>query len=677
MNLEKFAICGFRSLVLVAVTSVVATAATPTVTTVAGGYLGDGNLATSASFAFPVSLARDTKGNLYVSDSDNCRIREVNSAGSISTFAGTGICGYSGDGGPATSAMISNAHGIIFDGTGNLLLADPENNRVRKITTAGIITTIAGNGTFGYSGDEGPAVQASLGGPLAIACDRAGNLYIADSGNYVIRRVDPAGNIHTVAGNHTSGFSGDGGPATSAQVNYVNGVVADRNGNFYIADGGNYRVRKVDSSGTITTYAGNGAYANSGSGGLATAAGIGFPQGLLLTGGKLYLSTLGNVWAVTLSTQIINIVAGNANGVTGYSGDGNVATATSFAYPWGIASGGSGSVLVADAGNNRVRQIAGSSHVVSTIAGGYIGDGGKATAASLNFELEGHAAFDSAGNLYIADGYDNRVRKVSPTRTISTLAGTGVTGYSGDGGPATAAMLNSPRSVVADNSGNVFFGDSGNGVVRKVDSSGTITTFFQFFGSSSELALAVDAGGNLYASDGLWAIWKITPSGSGSIVAGVKYSIGYNGDGIPATQAWLNLPSGLAVDGAGNLYISDWLNNRIRKVDASGIISTVAGNGNAGFSGDGGPATSATLFLPQDVALDNRGNFYIADAINFRVRVVNSSGIIQTFAGSGGFGYNGDGLAATQTNLYPGGVVVWNGAVYVSDQSSYRVRKIH
>lgn len=666
----------FRSLVLLAVACVVASATTPTVTTVAGGYLGDGKPATSASFALPVSVARDSKGNLYVSDSDHCRIRKVNLAGVISTIAGTGICGYGGDGGAASSAMISAVYGIAFDAKGDLLLADRWNNRIRKISTSGIITTIAGNGTSGYSGDGGPAVLASLSGPVGVAVDQTGSLYIADFSNYVIRLVDTAGAIHTVAGNHTQGFSGDGGPATSAQLEYPNSVVTDPKGNFYIADIGNCRVRKVDSNGIIATYAGNGLNGNAGSGGLATAAAIGNPNGLLLSKGNLYLSTESNIWTVNQSTQIISNIAGSANAVTGFSGDGNSATATIFSGLWGMVPDGSGGLFVADSGNDRVRQIAGATQIVSTIAGGYIGDGGKATAASLNFSQPGHPAFDIAGNLYIPDGYDNRVRKVSPSGVITTFAGTGITGYTGDGGPASAATLNNPMAVAADGSGNIFIADGGNGVIRKVDSSGTITTFSNV-PIYYQGALAVDATGNLYASDGLYEVWKILPSGSATAVAGMQNYIGYNGDGIPATQAWLGEPTGIAIDNLGDLYIADWLNSRIRKVDPSGIISTVAGDGIYGFGGDGGPATSAMLFLPLDVAADDKGDFYISDWLNHRVRMVNGSGIIETVAGTGNIGYNGDGLPAALTNLFPAGLVIRNGAVYVSDQDSYRIRRIH
>jgi len=374
-----------------------------------------------------------------------------------------------------------------------------------------------------------------------------------------------------------------------------------------------------------------------------------------------------------LTTQVINLVAGNPNGTSGFNGDGNPALSTSFNYAWGMAADPAGDLLVVDQYNNRVRKID-PSQTVTTIAGGYIGDGGAATAASVT--LGGHIGFDPSGNLYIADSFSNRVRKVSPAGMISTVAGTGLTGYSGDGGPAVKATLSYPAAVAADGNGNVFIADEGNGVIRKIDSTGTITTLLSSFpgaGGASANGLAIDSAGNLYAAAGFDGVWTITASGSATRVAG-NFCLGYNGDGIPALQACI-FPTGIAFDSAGNFYISDSFNNRIRKVDTAGIIWTVAGDGNGGYSGDGGPATQAMLYAPSDVALDTKGNLYIADY--FRVRVVNTSGTIQTLAGTGGLGYNGNGLPATSTNLFPSGVATSpKGVVYVSDYGSSRVRKV-
>jgi len=648
------------------------------VTTVAGGYVGDGKPATSAALAQPIGVARDAKGNLYVSDSINCRIRKITTKGTISTFAGTGICGYSGDGGPAKSAMMSGPAGIAFDGQGNLLFADQWNSRIRKITSDGTISTLAGNGTLGYSGDGGPATQATLDYPSGISVDPSGNVYIADSDNYVIRMVDTGGIIRTVAGNHTWGFSGDGGPATSAQINTPSSVLSDNSGNFYIADGGNERVRKVDSSGIITTYAGNGLSGNGGNGGPATSASIGYPEGLLLGANRLYISTGSNVWAVDQASQIINIVAGDLYAQQGFSGDGGNALSTLFLFLQGLAFDATGNLLIADSGNNRIRRID-PSQTVNTIAGGYVGDGKPAKSASLTVPLGGgQMAFDGAGNFYFADTNNNRIRKASATGIITTVAGTGITGYSGDGGPATAATLNAPMSAVPDGIGNLFIADTNNSSIRKVDATGTITTLsLGIFVSPHGLAL--DGLGNLYVAD--WSgnvIWKVPPAGPPIIVAGVLYHYGYNGDGIPATQAWVLLPTAITLDHAGNLYIADWLNQRIRKVNSNGIITTVAGNGTQGFGGDGGPGTSAMLSLPLGMAADAKGNLYIADWSNFRVRIVDPSGTINTYAGTGNYGYNGNNLPATATNMDPAAVATdAKGKVYLADMGSFRVRKIH
>ena len=680
MQLAASAKTVLRSFAFASLACLFASASTPTVNTFVGGLLGDGAPAANASLARPNAVAHDAKGNLYIADSDHCRIRVVSSTGTISTYAGTGICGYSGDGGPATKAEITNDFGLALDRHGNLLITDGA--RIRRITPAGIISTIVGNGTAGYSGDGGPALQAEINFPESVFVDLAGNIYIADTGNNVIRKVDTKNIIHTVAGDGTSGFSGDGGLATSANLNFPWTVIADNQGNFYFSDVNNERVRVVNSGGIINTFAGDGGFGNTGSGGPATSAAFGQPYSLLLQGGNLYIGTSGFIWAVNLKTDIITITAGN--GQNGYNGDGNTALSTAFsASLTGLASDGSGGMFVGDSSNNRIRQIA-ATQIVSTAAGGNVGDNGPSARAAVNFNTEFvHMAFDSAGNLYIPDVYNNRVRKVTPQGVISTIAGTGVVGYTGDGGPATSATLFNPQAVAVDSLGNVFIADTGNLVIRKIDPSGTISTFVTLFlqNSSAESAravgLAVDSAGNLYAADGVFAVWKITPSGATSVVAGVLFDIGYNGDGVPATQAWLNFPSGLALDKAGNLFIADWLNNRIRKVNPAGTISTVAGDGTEGFGGDGGLATSAMLNLPTDVAVDNKGNFYIADWINFRLRVVNHAGIIQTFAGSGGFGFNGNGLPANQANVFPAGVIAsTTGAVYEADTSSYRVMKI-
>ncbi|HXB13589.1 MAG TPA: T9SS type A sorting domain-containing protein [Bacteroidia bacterium] len=362
-----------------------------------------------------------------------------------------------------------------------------------------IITTIAGNGVLGSSGDGGQATAAELRYPIDVAVDAVGDIYVVDNTNSKIRAVNSAGFIYTVAGNGITGYSGDGGLATGAELSYPTGVALDSFGNIYIADHANERVRKVNKSGFISTIAGNGVY-------------------------------------------------------------------------------------------------------------GYSGDGGQASVAELWSPT--NVAIDASGNIFIADAANYRIRKVNTSGIISTIAGNGISGFSGDGGPATAAEFDSPYDIAIDAAGNIYVADDANNRIRKIDASGIISTF----------------AGNGYGS---------------------PFSGGYSGDGGAATAAELFYPDRVAVDAFGNVYIGDADNDRIRKVNTSGIISTIAGNGykspyNGGYSGDGGPATDAELYLPSGIAFDNFGNMYIGDEYNQRVRKV--SGV----AGQDELISNTDGLS-----IYP------------------------
>jgi YVTN family beta-propeller protein len=646
------------------------------VSTVVGGYVGDGPSALNAAIGGPYSSVYDSAGNLYISDFFMNRIRKVTPAGAISTYAGTGICGYNGDNITSTSAMLCDPNGLVLDAAGDLIAAGGD-SRIRKITPSGTITTIAGNGVFGYSGDGGPALNAEIGQPFQITYDAAGNLYFDQVGNCVVRKVDTAGRITTIAGTGTCGYNGDGILATTAQLNLPRGVVADSSGNVYIGDTQNHRVRKVSAAGgggaagIISTFAGTGNGGFSGDGGLATSARVGNPEGLQVRSGVLYIASGGRarVRMVNLSTQIINTYAGSSYG---YDGDGNALLATRFTGPKSLEFGTSGNPIFNDAYNGRVRRaMAG---IVRTYAGGFIGaDGASATSAALVFPEA--LAVDKTGNLYIADEGGNRVRKVSGGK-ISTIAGNGISGYSGDGGPGTSAMLNEPFGVAVDSAGNVFISDAFNNVIRKVDISGVITTFAANGNFGYLAQMATDSANNLYVADnGSCVVWKITPSGVVSIAAGVLFTCSYNGDGISATTAELNFPNGVASDGSGNLYIADNGNGRLREVGTSGIISTVAGNGTCGYTGDGGSATVAEV-CPNSVSVDTAGTIYIADFTAERIRKV-SGGIITTFAGAG-FGFNGDGLWPLYTTFDdPVAVAVDSkGAVYELDDWDHRVRKI-
>ena len=331
----------------------------------------------------------------------------------ISTVAGNGTAGYSGDGGWGTNAKLSSPYGAALDASGNLYIADRNNNRIRKVTTNGVITTVAGNGAAAYAGDGAAATKASLAGPAGVAFDAAGSLYIADQGNNRIRKMDTSGIITTVAGNGTMGCSGDGGTATSASLDYPRGVALDSAGNLFVADLNNQRVRKVDANGVITTVAGN----------------------------------------------------GNA----GFSGDGGAATNASLFYPAGVALDAAGNLYIADEDNNRIRKVD-AYGIISTVAGNgsgtCAGDGGAAISASMG--LPDAVAFDSFGNLYVADYNNHRVRRVDTNGLIATVAGNGVAGFSGNGGAATNASLDYPAGVALDSAGNLYIADGATNRVRKV-----------------------------------------------------------------------------------------------------------------------------------------------------------------------------------------------------------------
>ena len=663
------------------------------------GFSGDGGAASNASLAGPQGIAVDSSGNIYFADSGSHRIREiVKETGTIITVAGNGTSGFSGDGGAATSASLRNPYGIAVDSSGNIFVADYLNDRIREIVKeTGTIITVAGNGTSGFSGDGGAATSASLGYPQEITVDSDGNLFIADTGNQRVREVVKAtGIIVTVAGTGAYGFSGDGGAATSAVLDVPRGMTVDTSGNLYIIDAGNERIREVvKATGIIMTVAGNGGLGFSGDGGAATNAWLCRPTGITIdSSGNLYIADTDNnrIRKVIKATGTIISVAGN--GSSGMSGDGGAATKASVLSPYGIAVDSSGNLYLGDSSNNRIRMVAQATGTIMSVAG-VSGDGGQATGTSISHPRG--IAVDSVGNLYIADAENQRIREVvKATGKMITFAGNGIVGFYGDGGVASSAMLSYPQGIAVDSADNLYIADTGNECVREVvKATGKIITVagsgnsgFSGDGGAATSAwfnyptgLTVDSSGNLYIADTSNHRIREVEKATGKIftVAG-NGTNGFSGDGCAAITASMSYPYGITVDSVGNLYIADTYNNRIREVvKASGNIMTVAGTGTGAISGDGGPATNASLNRPYGVTVDSSGNLFIADYSNSCVReVVQASGNIITVAGTGAIGFRGDGGPASSAWVYcPFGVTLdSSGNLYIADFQNYRIREV-
>ncbi len=715
------------------------------------GYTGDAIPAVSAELNSPSGVALDAHGNLVIADTANNRIRVVAQSngtfygqsmtdGDIYTVAGDGTAGYTGDAQSAVTAELNAPSGVALDAHGNLVIADTANNRIRVVAQSngtfydrtmvdGDVYTVAGTGAAGYSGDLGQAVSATLDGPRTVALDAQGNLVIADTGNNSIRVVAQGNgtfyglsmmnaSIYTIAGDGTPGYVADNVPAASTELHSPGGVALDAQGNVVIADTGNNRIRVVaESTGSfygqamtdedIYTVAGAGPAGYTGDGIPAVTSELDSPGGVALdTHGNLVIADTANQRVRVLATSTgpfyglamtaRDIYTSAGTGVGGYSlGDGIAATTSAeLAQPDDVIVDPQGNLVIADTANNRIRVVAQSSgtfygqamtagdiySVVGTVTGGYNGDDRTAVTAELN--APSGVALDAHGNLVIADSANQRIRVVAETSgtfygqamtagDIYTVAGDGASGYNqGDGILAVSAELSSPGGVAVDAQGNVVIADTGNERVRVLSTStGT------FYGQSM-------IAGNIY-----------TVAGDGTT--------GYTADAVPAVTSELFNPGGVAIDAQGNVVIADTGNDRVRVLSTStgtfygqpmtdGDIYTAAGDGTAGYNGDGISATTAAeIHNPGGVAIDAQGNLVIADTFNDRIRVVAQStgtfygqpmtvGDIYTVAGTGAASYNGDGIPAISGDLdLPRSVATdGQGDLEIADTANNRVREV-
>ena len=775
------------ALTALVVASLALAAPAQNISTVAGGGPPNGLKANAVPVGLPWGVVQDVAGNTYISDRVSNRIFKVDTTGVLTIVAGNSVNNFFGDGGPATSASLSNPQGIALDGNGGLYIADTGNNVIRVVNIGatalnlfvgsgapltiqpGNIDTVAGTGGFCTAapcGDNLLAKSAQIT-PGSVAVDSSGNIFIADTGDpangigeSVIREVvSTTDKITTVAGNFTHGFSGDGAAATSAQLSFPQGVYLDTFGDIFIADTNNSAVRVVNRSGSTKSFFGatnvtNGFIATvagapptacttpalCGDGSSALSAMLNLPSGVFLDGsGNLWIADTGNsVLRKVDNTNTITLVAGDYTSCPATPcGDGGAATSAQLASPTGVIVAGS-NLLIADLRDNGIREVTGGK--ISTVMGilfneSYFGNGGPA-APTAEIQKPGGVASDSAGNVYIADTGNSVIRKVDTKGNITGVVGNGVPCLlvplpCGDGAAATAASLFGPGDVFVSSAGNIYVADTNDNVIRVVNtgtkaltiagvaksiSPGNIATVAgdgskfnsgykdgAISGSllNDPFGLFVDKAGTIYIADtGNSAIRAVNTGAATIKVAGVSITsgsiatiagtgtAGFSGDGGAATKAELNNPAAVFVDNSGNVFISDGGvpgapgNNRVRMVNASGTITTVAGDGSSCSAfpcGDGGAATKAQISNVWGIFVDQIGNLFISDGGDSLIRKVTAAtGDISTVAGNGLFGFSGDGGKATSASIAkPAGL--WGdstGDLLIADFLAWRVRKV-
>ncbi|GEM_PF-1554272 len=641
------------------------------ITTIAGGPpapLVNGASALNVPFGLMLGGAVDSAGNLYVADASRSQVVRISTGGIMTIVAGNGTAGYGGDGGLAVNAMLNGPQGLALDAANNLYIADSANHRVRRVDGNGIITTVAGNGALSPDVDSVAATSSAVQYPTRLLIDPSGTLFIAEPNGHRVRSVSTSGIISTFAGNGFAGnpSQGDGGPATSAPIGVVESLARDSSGNFYLGTAN--QVRKVNPNGIISTIAGNGSTGDSGDGNSALSATLNIVYGIAVdSSGNLYL-TLAN-------SSGVRVIINGTIYLFGYTvGDSGPSTLN---FPMNCFIDASNQLYIADTGNFLLRKVSlsGGGNVMTTVAGNgqflSAGDGGPAVKARLN--VPQGVAVDPAGNVYIADTQNNKIRKITTDGNIHTLAGNGAA--SGVFSPvevATAAAVNSPVTVAVDNTSGDLYSVSYE--LFRVNPAGMLDEAIPAGGAW----VAVDPSGNVYVAATFQnQVLKLGPSLTFTVVAGTGQQ-GFSGDGGRATAATMSNPTGLAFDSAGNMYIAEYASQRIRKVSPTGIITTYAGSGTCGFSGDGGLATSAKLCGPSGLAIDRHGNLYIADQNNGRIRMVTPAGVITTVAGGSSGPALGDGGLATSAFLnQPSTVAVdLKGNLYICDLGNGLIRMV-
>ncbi|MBI2761805.1 MAG: SMP-30/gluconolactonase/LRE family protein [Chloroflexi bacterium] len=644
----------------------------PVVTTYAGsGARGfaDGT-GRDAVFNRPADLVFDRAGNILVADAGNDLIRKIGPDGAVSVFAGSGEKGFTD--GTSKSARFNAPTGLAVAADGAVYVADTGNDLIRKISPDGVVTTLAGSGEKGFTDGKGRA--AKLNAPSGIVLDKKGNLFVSDTGNDVIRKIAPGGEVTTFAGKGERGFAD--GDLREAKFNAPSGLSFDSGGNLFIADAGNDIIRKINPSGAVTTYAGAGerGFAE----GDAKSARFNAPSGIVIDGaGAVFVVDQGNdlLRRISPDGEVSTFAGAGERGF--FDGAGRAAQ---FNAPTRILLDPAGPVYVADEGNNQIRRLTFDSQVTTLAGSGAIGfaDGARRDAI---FNRPAGAAVDGAGNLYVADAGNDIIRKVLPDGTVTTFSGSGVTGFTD--GPATSAKFNSPAGITMDIFGALFVADQGNDKIRMIQKDGTVTfvagsgvrgyqdgpaTTARF---NNPAAVAVDFDGNVYVADqGNDVIRKITPDGQVSTLAGTGERGHADGK---AQSARFNAPAGIAVDGAGNIFVADTGNDQIRRITPDGDVSTFAGSERGFVDGQG---KAAKFNAPTRLSFDHSGNLWVADAGNDIVRRVSPDAAVVTVAGTGERGYADGQPGNAQFNTPAGVAVDMAGTIYVVDQGNGIIRKM-
>ncbi|KAA0253821.1 MAG: hypothetical protein EDX89_12655 [Acidobacteria bacterium] len=591
-----------------------------------GGAGSEDGIGTAARFSSPGFAAADSSGNLYVTDVGNNTIRKVTPAGVVTTLAGLAGSPGAADG-TGSAAQFDGPLGVAVDASGNVYVADYWNHTIRKVTPAGVVTTLAGlAGSAGSADGTGSAAQFNR--PAGVAVDSSGIVYVAESRNHTIRKVTPAGAVTTLAGLAGSPGSADG-TGSAARFGYPDGVAVDASGNVYVADSLNHTIRKVTPAGAVTTLAG---------------------------------------------------LAGSSGAADG------TGSAARFDDPDGMAVDASGNLYVADYGNHTIRYVT-PAGVVTTLAG-LAGSAGSAdgTGSAARFDNPIGVAVDASGIIYVADYWNHTIRKVTPAGVVTTLAGLAGSSGAADG-TGSAAQFSFPEGLAADISGSLYVADRGNRTIRRVTPAGVVTTLAGLAGSlgsadgtgstarfGGPAGVAVDSSGNVYVADASnHTIRKVTPAGDVTTLAGLALSPG-SADGTGSAARFKD-PHGVAVDGAGNVYVADRGNHTIRVVTSVGVVTLLAGLAGSPGSADG-TGSAARFRLPSGVAVDGAGSVYVTDDNNHTIRKVTPTGVVTTSAGLAGVSGNADGTGSGARFRFPSDVAAGpSGEVLVADYDNHAIRR--